>query len=411
MASSRILVVDDEPINIKIISAMLEAADYQVITAICGEDCLLRVKDEPPDVILLDVMMPGMDGFETAKRLKDSEATRLIPVVMVTALSDVKDRIRALDAGADDFLTKPVDKFELLARVKASLKVKAYQDEIQRQRIEKEELLNKTLKGAIRLLIEILAQTNPAGFSQCSRLVPLARRIARQLMQENAWQAEMVVMLAPIVDVAIPNRILEKVRNEESLDSSEDTLFRTRNRQGTKLLGDIPHLSDIARALVYRYKNFDGTGLPDDLKKGNDIPLTARIAKVVFDYDKLLQQDPEADIIELMRSEGEKYDLNVLAVLKDVVRFISLDALNLEVSVNELEPGMIISQDILDLGGRLLVGRGNETTPLLIMRLQQMSAAGMIQSSVKIFPGSADLEAENKASLESSRSSSGERRI
>jgi response regulator RpfG family c-di-GMP phosphodiesterase len=376
---------------------MLESTGYRVMTAICGEDCLLRVKEEPPDVILLDVMMPGLDGFATTQLLKANEVTRLIPVVMVTALSDVKDRVRALDAGADDFLTKPVDKFELLARVKASLKVKSYQDEIQQQRLEKEELLNKTLKGSIRLLIEILAQTNPAGFSQCSRLVPLARRIARQLMQENAWQAEMVVMLAPIIDVAIPSKILAKVRNEEQLDPSEDSLFRIRNRQGARLLGDIPHLADISGALVYRYKNFDGTGLPDDMTCGNDIPMTARIAKAVFDYDKLLQLDPEADIIALMRSEGEKYDINVLAVLKDVVRFISMDALHLEVPVDELEPGMIISQDIVDVGGRLLVGRGNEVTPLLIMRLQQMSAAGTIKGSVKIFPGSSDLGAENES--------------
>ena len=310
--------------------------------------------------------------------------TRLIPVVMVTALSDVKDRVRALNAGADDFLTKPVDKTELLARVRASLKVKAYLDEIQHQRMEKEELLNKTLKGTIRILIEILAQTNPAGFSQCSRLVPLARRIASVLMKDNSWQAEMVMMLAPIVDIAISRSILMKVQNDEKLDPREEGVFRVRNRQGARMLGDIPHLAEIAQALVYRYKNYDGSGMPDDLMKEHEIPLTARIAKAVFDYDRSLQQDPNIDVIARMRSRAGKYDLNVLAVLQDVVRFMSLDKLNIELAVDELKAGMMLSHDVVDKSGRLLIGKGNEVTSLMKLRLQQLMATGMISNVIKV---------------------------
>ena len=118
-----ILIVDDEPVNVRIMAAVLEANDYQVRTAFSGEECLRRVAVEPPDVILLDIMMPGMDGFAVAKQLKQSSETCFIPIVMVTALSDVKARVQALEAGADDFLSKPVEKAELLARVRASAKV------------------------------------------------------------------------------------------------------------------------------------------------------------------------------------------------------------------------------------------------------------------------------------------------
>ena len=251
-----ILIVDDEPINVRIIAAILEANDYQVRAAFNGEECLRRVAAEPPDVILLDIMMPVMDGFAVAKQLKEAEATCYIPVIMVTALSDVKARIQSLEAGADDFLTKPVDKAELLARVKASVKVKAYHEELRKQQREKDELLNKTLKGTIRLLVEILASTNPAAFSQCSRLVPLTRRIAQYLMHKDAWQAELVMMLSPIVDIVVPKQLQLKVRQDESLDEDEQRVFLLRRRQGIKLLADIPHLEAIAAALNYRYKNF-----------------------------------------------------------------------------------------------------------------------------------------------------------
>ncbi len=129
MASNpRILVVDDEDQNLRLMEAMLIPLDYEVSLARDGMEALEKVKETPPDVILLDVMMPKMDGFEVARRLKEDEETKIIPIVMVTALQGVEDRVKALEAGANDFLTKPVDKTELRARVSSLLQVKAYYD-------------------------------------------------------------------------------------------------------------------------------------------------------------------------------------------------------------------------------------------------------------------------------------------
>jgi len=125
---SKILVVDDEDRNLRVMEAFLIPLGYEVILARDGEEAFKKVQEIPPDVILLDVMMPKMDGFEVARRLKEKEETNIIPIVMVTALKEVEDRIRALEAGADDFLSKPVDKTELKARVQSLLKVKAYND-------------------------------------------------------------------------------------------------------------------------------------------------------------------------------------------------------------------------------------------------------------------------------------------
>ncbi|MFH2099577.1 MAG: response regulator, partial [Pseudomonadota bacterium] len=120
-----ILAVDDEDRNLRLMEAMLLPLGYKVLLARNGEDALRMVKECLPDVILLDIMMPGMNGFEVARRLKRTEDTRIIPVIMVTALKEVEDRVKALEAGADDFLTKPVEKLELKARVASSVKVKA----------------------------------------------------------------------------------------------------------------------------------------------------------------------------------------------------------------------------------------------------------------------------------------------
>ncbi len=124
----KILVVDDENRNLRLMEAMLIPLGYEVVLARDGIEALDQVRKIPPDVILLDIMMPKMDGFEVARQLKEDEEAKIIPIVMVTALKDVEDRVKALEVGADDFLTKPVDNTELRARVSSLLKVKAYND-------------------------------------------------------------------------------------------------------------------------------------------------------------------------------------------------------------------------------------------------------------------------------------------
>jgi signal transduction histidine kinase len=125
-----LLIVDDEEKNIKLLEAMLYSDDYQIHEAHSGEQALIAVADCCPDLILLDVMMPGINGFEVCRQLKQDEKTRMIPIVMVTALKDKEHRIEAMGAQADDFLSKPVDRTELLIRVKSLLRIKSYHDDL-----------------------------------------------------------------------------------------------------------------------------------------------------------------------------------------------------------------------------------------------------------------------------------------
>jgi DNA-binding response OmpR family regulator len=121
---SRILIVDDEPFNVDYLEQELEDLGYETISAGNGKEAIDRVATDPPDLILLDVMMPVMDGFAACRVLKGNEETRLIPIVIMTALDGIDDRIKGIEAGADDFLTKPVNPRELIARIHTALKLK-----------------------------------------------------------------------------------------------------------------------------------------------------------------------------------------------------------------------------------------------------------------------------------------------
>ena len=128
--TARVLVVDDIPSNVKLLEAKLAAEYFEVITAMNGEQALARIASDDPDIVLLDVMMPGMDGFEVCRRIKSNSKTTHIPIVMVTALDQPSDRVTGLDAGADDFLTKPVDDMALFARVRSLVRLKMMTDEL-----------------------------------------------------------------------------------------------------------------------------------------------------------------------------------------------------------------------------------------------------------------------------------------
>lgn len=127
MIKPKILVVDDEPMNVEIFEGYL-SNDYDVVKAYNGDEALLKVGTTNPDLILLDIMMPGKNGFEVCRILKENPRTMAIPIIIVTALKEKEDRIKAIEAGADDFLSKPIDIIEVTARVKSLLRIKQYYD-------------------------------------------------------------------------------------------------------------------------------------------------------------------------------------------------------------------------------------------------------------------------------------------
>jgi len=146
--STRILVVDDTPLNIKLLADLLLARGYEVATAASGEDALAQLAVGLPDLVLLDVMMPGLSGYDVCRKIRGDPRSALLPVVLVTSLDPQQERIKGIEAGADDFLTKPINAPELVARVRSLLRIKALHDEVERQRLELADW-NRTLETRV----------------------------------------------------------------------------------------------------------------------------------------------------------------------------------------------------------------------------------------------------------------------
>jgi adenylate cyclase len=158
-AQPRVLVVDDTPANVKLLVDVLTAKGYAVSSAVNGEEALAKVAADSPDLVLLDIMMPGLSGYDVCRRIRADPATALLPVVLCTSLDPQQERVNGIEAGADDFLSKPINRPELLARVKSLLRVKSLQDEVKSQAVQLAEW-NEKLEGRVR---EQLAQLERLG--------------------------------------------------------------------------------------------------------------------------------------------------------------------------------------------------------------------------------------------------------
>lgn len=167
----KLLVVDDTPRNLKLLADLLGVKGYAVVTAASGPEALAKVETEPPDLVLLDVVMPEMSGYEVCQKLREDPVTAMLPVIMVTALDPTQERVKGIDAGADDFLTKPINQPELLARVKSLLRIKELHDQVQQQSRELADW-NQTLEERVQTQL-----------SQLERLGRLKRFFSPQLAE------------------------------------------------------------------------------------------------------------------------------------------------------------------------------------------------------------------------------------
>ena len=154
MQKPKILIVDDDPLNVKLLSSMLGAGAYETITAMEGKTAVEKARSEHPDLILMDIMMPGMDGYEVTEILKQDPDTKDIPIIMITALDGSEDKLRGLEAGADEFLNKPVNAAELMARAKSLLRLKLYQEQL-KSRVDSEESMVSENRGAVSVQKEL----------------------------------------------------------------------------------------------------------------------------------------------------------------------------------------------------------------------------------------------------------------
>ena len=233
-----LLIVDDEERNIRLLKAMLTAKNYNLLEASHGEEALRLVSETPPDMILLDVMMPQMDGFEVCRRLKEDGKTKAIPIIMVTALSEKQHRIKAMEVGADDFISKPVDYTELTIRVNSLLRIKSYQDELSQSlqviaaKNAKMEELERVRDGLAHMIIHDLRNplTAISAFLQLSIMDPggLSEKNKERVERCIHFSQELERMIQNLLDISkMENGKMELNREKISLpDLITETLKR-----------------------------------------------------------------------------------------------------------------------------------------------------------------------------------------
>ena len=274
----KILVVDDKPDTLILLRELLSSRGYEIITATEANEAEELVHSEKPDLVLLDVVMPGKSGYELCRELKEDPFTRLIPVVMITGLTDREDRVRGIEAGADDFLSKPLYPEELFARVKSLLKLKEFTDELENA---------ESVLVALALGIE---SRDPYTGNHCERL----SQYAADLGQHIGLDGDAIVALKrggylhDLGKVSIPDEILKK---GSRLTPEEWVIMKQHPAIGESICRPLRSFRNVLPIIRHHHEHWDGTGYPDGLKTYS-IPLLARILQVVDVYDALRTARP-----------------------------------------------------------------------------------------------------------------------
>ncbi|MEM9216595.1 MAG: two-component system response regulator [Cyanobacteria bacterium P01_F01_bin.150] len=276
--NSKILVVDDHPSSRMTAVALLCVEGYEVLEADNGPKALEMIQLVPPDLILLDVMMPGMDGFEVCRQLKANDHTRLIPIIFVTALHDRRSRLKGIEAGGDDFLTKPFDQLELSARVKSLVHQKQ---------------LNEDLDHAEKVLFSIastIESRDPNTGDHCERLVQQGEQFGQFLnlsridVRNLMWGG----YLHDIGKVGIPDHVLLK---KGELSTEEWQIMKQHVIIGEQICKPLRTMRGVLPIIRHHHERWDGSGYPDALK-GDDIPYLAQVFQLLDIYDALSNERP-----------------------------------------------------------------------------------------------------------------------
>ncbi|HDN84356.1 MAG TPA: response regulator [Candidatus Aerophobetes bacterium] len=311
--SGAILVVDDEPANVDLVQSYLKANSYKVIKAYSGEEALKKAFADPPDLILLDVMMPDISGFEICRRLKSDNRTQLIPVILLTALQDFQSKIQGLEAGADEFLSKPFNLTELLTRVRNLLRIKRLTDQLEQT------------ESVIFALARAVEAKDSYTKEHILRIANYAERLGRALNLES--QEILAIryggILHDIGKIGVSEAILRKpgpLTEQEWLEIRKHPII------GESIIQPMRFANKVGPIVRGHHERWDGKGYPDGLKE-KAIPLGARIVALVDSYDAMTTDRPYRKALSVKRAcreieqdAGSKFDPELVPIFLKLLK-------------------------------------------------------------------------------------------
>jgi cyclic di-GMP phosphodiesterase len=309
-----ILVADDQCANRELLEELLTPQGFTVITVADGAAALRQLSRIQTDLVLLDVMMPELNGFEVCEKIKNNPDTYLIPVVLITALSDKQDRIEGIKVGADDFLSRPVDRTELLARVRSLLTLKHRTDELERA------------ESVLFSLARSIEAKDPYTHGHCERLSEYATCLGQRLglSEEQITAVRRAGIVHDIGKVAIPDAVLLKPGR---LTEDEWKIIREHPVVGERICAPLKSFRLVLPIIRHHHEKFDGSGYPDGLQ-GAAIPITARVMQIVDVFDALTTERPYKkafsvdEALHTMKHEVEKgwWDPEIFEQFEQLVR-------------------------------------------------------------------------------------------
>jgi putative two-component system response regulator len=310
----KILIVDDESGARAALEFLLRREGFEVRDAADGPSAIQECATFRPDLILLDIMMPGMNGFEVCRHIKATPETRLTPVVLVTGLTTTEDRITGINAGADDFLSKPIDLNELLARTRSLLRLKQYTDELE------------NAEAVLFSLAHSIEARDPYTHGHCERLAEMSARMGERLgvPEEQIKALRRAGVVHDIGKVAVPDSILLK---PGPLTLDETKVMQKHPVVGERICAPLKTFRLVLPIIRHHHEKHDGTGYPDKLQ-GEEIPLTARILQLSDVYDALTTDRPykvafTAEVaLDLMGEEAERgwWDRELFEAFREMIR-------------------------------------------------------------------------------------------
>jgi putative two-component system response regulator len=275
---ARVLVIDDHRDTMELMYELLSTRGYDVVAVPDAERAEAEILRRLPDLILSDVVMPGKSGYELCRELKDNPVTRLVPFVLITGLSDREDRVRGIEAGADDFLNKPIFPEELFARVKSLIKLKEFTDELE------------TAESVLCTLGLSVESRDPYTEGHCDRVAQNASNLGRHLLlsEEEVIALRRGGYLHDLGKITVPDEILKKGSN---LTPEEWLIMKRHPLTGENICRPLKSLRLVLPIIRNHHEHFNGSGYPDGLE-GQEIPKLARILQVADVYDALRTARP-----------------------------------------------------------------------------------------------------------------------
>lgn len=378
--NKKILLVDDESNILSSLSRQLKPA-YEISTAESGQEGLEKIKQEGEFALVIsDYKMPEMNGLEFLTKVKDvfPDTVR----VMLTGQADFEAVINVINEGnIFRFLTKPCPPELLKKNVVDAL------NQFQLIKSEKE-LLSKTLSGSIQVMTDILVLAKPQAFNRGLRVRDIVKKILNVLNLENAWQIEIAAMLSQIGCVTIPDEILYKIYRNLPVSPEDKLIYQLHTKTSSEIIGKIPRFEEVAKIILNQEKYYNGSGFPNDGKKGDKIPLGARILRLAIDYDSSFQIDNSStNALEKIKSRTGWYDDKLVSLLEQVIsgaRPSKRKYVMREVKIIDLDENMYMAEETVSAAGVVLNGARQRVTHALKVTLKNYLENQQVKETVKV---------------------------